>query len=230
MDFLGLRNLDVITDTLEIIQATRGVDLDIDDDRRSTTPTTLELLCRGDSIGVFQLEGGPMRALMRSLAPTQLRGRRRPRGAVPARARWRPTCTTTTPTGRTAGSRSSTSTPTPRSCSADTYGLMIYQESVMRVAQKFAGYSLAEADNLRKAMRQEDPRAHGEGAGEVRRRRARPPATARSSARSCSTSSSSSPTTPSTSRTRSATGSSPTRPPTSRRTTRSSTSPRCSPA
>jgi DNA polymerase III subunit alpha len=39
----------------------------------------------------------------------------------------------------------------------DTYGLMIYQESVMRVAQKFAGYSLAEADNLRKAMRQEDP-------------------------------------------------------------------------
>ena len=98
----------------------------------------------------------------------------------------------------------------------------------MRVAQKFAGYSLAEADNLRKAMRQEDPRADGEGAGEVRRRRARPPATARARHRRCSTSSSSSPTTPSTSRTPSATASSPTRPPTSRRTTRPSTSPRCS--
>ena len=47
--------------------------------------------------------------------PDQLRGRRRPRRPVPARARWPPTCTTTTPTGRTAGSRSSTSTPTPRS-------------------------------------------------------------------------------------------------------------------
>ena len=51
----------------------------------------------------------------------------------------------------------------------DTYGLMIYQESVMRVAQKIAGYSLAEADNLRKAMRQEDPRGDRQGAGEVRR-------------------------------------------------------------
>ena len=69
MDFLGLRNLDVISDALEIIKATRGVDLDIDaiplDDAE-----TLALLCRGDSIGVFQLEGGPMRSLMRSLAPT----------------------------------------------------------------------------------------------------------------------------------------------------------------
>src|SRR5205823_13511754 len=69
MDFLGLRNLDVISDTLEIIKATRGIDLDIDaiplDDAE-----TLALLCRGDSIGVFRLEGGPMRSLMRSLAPT----------------------------------------------------------------------------------------------------------------------------------------------------------------
>src|SRR5690606_6648549 len=69
MDFLGLRNLDVITDTLELIKQTRGIEVDIDrvplDDEK-----TFELLRRGDSIGVFQLEGGPMRALMRSLAPT----------------------------------------------------------------------------------------------------------------------------------------------------------------
>ena len=53
----------------------------------------------------------------------------------------------------------------------DTYGLMIYQESLMRVAQKFAGYSLAEADNLRKALRQEDAGPHRARAREVRRRR-----------------------------------------------------------
>ena len=69
MDFLGLRNLDVISDTQALVRATRAVDFDIDtiplDD-----PKTYELLRAGDSIGVFQLEGGPMRALMRSLAPT----------------------------------------------------------------------------------------------------------------------------------------------------------------
>ena len=78
---------------------------DIDDVPLDDDPT-FELLRRGDSIGVFQLEGGPMRALMRSLAPTVVRRRRRPRRPLPARARWRPTCTTTTPTARTAASRS----------------------------------------------------------------------------------------------------------------------------
>src|SRR3546814_16191152 len=69
MDFLGLRNLDVISDALEVIRESQGIELDIDsvplDDQAA-----LDLLCRGDSIGVFQLEGGPMRALMRSLAPS----------------------------------------------------------------------------------------------------------------------------------------------------------------
>ena len=112
MDFLGLRNLDVISDTLDVIRDTRGIELDIDavplDD-----PKTYELLGRGDSIGVFQLEGGPMRALIRSLQPTCFEDV----AALVALYRpgpWRPTCTTTTPTARTAGSRSPTSTPTPR--------------------------------------------------------------------------------------------------------------------
>ncbi|MBW3626570.1 MAG: DNA polymerase III subunit alpha, partial [Actinobacteria bacterium] len=68
MDFLGLRNLDVITDTVALVRAS-GVDLDIDDIPLDDEET-LALLRRGDSVGVFQLEGGPMRALMRSLAPT----------------------------------------------------------------------------------------------------------------------------------------------------------------
>ena len=69
MDFLGLRNLDVITDTLILIKSTRDFDLDIDrvdlDDKE-----TFRMLSRGDSIGVFQLESGPIRSLMRSLHPT----------------------------------------------------------------------------------------------------------------------------------------------------------------
>src|SRR5581483_6137929 len=69
MDFLGLRNLDVLTDTVELIRHTRGIDVDIDNIPLDDEPT-FELLRRADSIGVFQLEGGPMRALMRSLAPT----------------------------------------------------------------------------------------------------------------------------------------------------------------
>src|SRR5690606_8487870 len=69
MDFLGLRNLDVISDTIELIRRHKGVELDIDDVPLDDEET-LALLRRGDSIGVFQLEGGPMRALMRSLAPT----------------------------------------------------------------------------------------------------------------------------------------------------------------
>jgi DNA polymerase III subunit alpha len=69
MDFLGLRNLDVITDTVRIIRETRGVELDIDNVPLDDEPT-YEMLRRGDTIGVFQLEGSPLRALIRSLAPT----------------------------------------------------------------------------------------------------------------------------------------------------------------
>ena len=69
MDFLGLRNLDVITDTLKLITDTTDDHLDIDnvplDDEK-----TFELLAAGESIGVFQLESPPMRALMRALAPS----------------------------------------------------------------------------------------------------------------------------------------------------------------
>jgi DNA polymerase III subunit alpha len=149
MDFLGLRNLDVITDAVRLIESTRGVAIDIDnvplDDE-----ATYELLKRGDSIGVFQLEGGPMRALMRSLAPDSFED------VAALVALYRP--------GPMAANmhtdyaeRKNGRQPIDylhddaREILADTYGLMIYQESVMRIAQKFAGYSLADADNLRKA-------------------------------------------------------------------------------
>ena len=69
MDFLGLRNLDVIEDTVQMVRAIKDPTFDIDTVHLDDDPT-LAMLRRGDSIGVFQLEGGPMRALMRSLAPT----------------------------------------------------------------------------------------------------------------------------------------------------------------
>ena len=116
MDFLGLRNLDVISDCLELIKDTKGVELDIDAIELDDQPT-FELLKRGETIGVFQLESSPMRALIRSLAPTRST-MSPPWSPSIGPARWRRTCTTTTPTARTGESRWSSSTPTPRSCSA----------------------------------------------------------------------------------------------------------------
>jgi DNA polymerase-3 subunit alpha len=150
MDFLGLRNLDVISDALEIIEQTRGVRLDIDAVPLDDQPT-LDLLCRGDSIGVFQLEGGPMRALMRSLAPSSFED------VAALVALYRPGPMAANMHNDYADRKNGRKPveyfhPDAEELLADTYGLMIYQESVMRVAQKFAGYSLAQADSLRKAM------------------------------------------------------------------------------
>ncbi len=148
MDFLGLRNLDVITDTLAVLRDSGTfVDLDaipLDDE------ATLSLLRRGDSTGVFQLEGGPMRALMRSLAPTSFDDV----AALVALYRPGPMAANmhNDYADRKNGRKPVTYLhPDLEPLLADTQGLMIYQESVMRVAQRFAGYSLAEADNLRKA-------------------------------------------------------------------------------
>ena len=150
MDFLGLRNLDVLTDTVELIRHTRGIDVDIDNIPLDDEPT-FELLRRADSIGVFQLEGGPMRALMRSLAPTCFED------VAALVALYRPGPMAANMHNDYADRKNGRKPveyfhPDAEEILADTYGLMIYQESVMRVAQKFAGYSLADADLLRKAM------------------------------------------------------------------------------
>jgi DNA polymerase III subunit alpha len=150
MDFLGLRNLDVITDTVAMVRATKDPTFDIDvvplDDAR-----VFDLLGRGDTMGVFQLESPPMRALLKSLAPTSF-------GDVSAvLALYRPGPMSVNMHYDYADRKNGRQEVSyfhedAREVLGDTYGLMIYQESVMRVAQKFAGYSLAEADSLRKAM------------------------------------------------------------------------------
>jgi DNA polymerase-3 subunit alpha len=154
MDFLGLRNLDVLEVTLDLIEATEGARPAIDavplDD-----PKTFEMLQRGDTIGVFQLEGGPVRSLLRSLVPTSfediaaLTALYRP---GPMAQNWHNEYADRKngrkPVGYPHGDLEDILEPT--------YGLMIYQEQLMRVAQRLAGYSLEEADNLRKATGKKD--------------------------------------------------------------------------
>jgi DNA polymerase III subunit alpha len=150
MDFLGLRNLDVISDTVAMLQADTAPTFDIDDIALDDE-ATLELLQRGSGIGVFQLEGGPMRALMRSLKPTSFDD------VAALVALYRPGPMAANMHNDYADRKNGRKPieyihPDLEELLGDTYGLMIYQESVMRVAQKIAGYSLAEADLLRKAM------------------------------------------------------------------------------
>ncbi len=149
MDFLGLRNLDVIEIALDLIEAGSGVRPDIDnvslDDEK-----TFDLLRAGDTIGVFQLEGGPMRALIRSVAPSTFEDV----SAVLALYRPGPMAQNwhNEYADRKNG-RKPISYPHPalEEVLAPTYGLMVYQEQLMRVSQQLAGYSLEDADNLRKA-------------------------------------------------------------------------------
>jgi DNA polymerase III subunit alpha len=150
MDFLGLRNLDVITDAEAMIRAQRDPgfvveEIPLDDQ------ATFDLLSRGDTIGVFQLESPPMRQLLKAMAPNSFEDV----SAVLALYRPGPMSVNM---HYDYADRKNERKPVEyfhedaEEVLGDTYGLMIYQESVMRVAQKFAGYSLAEADNLRKAM------------------------------------------------------------------------------
>ncbi len=154
MDFLGLRTLSVIENALDLIELSEGARPDIDDVPLDDEPT-LELLRRGDSIGVFQLEGTPMRALMRSLAPTSFDDV----AALVALYRPGPMAANmhNDYADRKNGRKSiSYLHDDLEPLLSDTQGLMIYQESVMRVAQRFAGYTLEEADNLRKACGKKD--------------------------------------------------------------------------
>ncbi len=149
MDFLGLRNLDVMEITLDLVERSTGVRPDIDnvplDDEK-----TFDLLRAADTIGVFQLEGGPMRALIRALAPSTFEDV----AALVALYRPGPMAANmhTDYADRKNGRKPVVYDHDDlEEILGPTFGLMIYQEQLMRVSQKLAGYSLEEADNLRKA-------------------------------------------------------------------------------
>lgn len=150
MDFLGLRNLDVMDITIKLIEKSQDKKVDIDnvplDDKK-----TFELLRNAQTIGVFQLEGGPMRSLIRSLQPTRFEDV----AALVALYRPGPMAANmhTDYADRKNGRKPVTYYHEDvRDILEPSFGLMIYQEQLMRVAQKLANYTLEEADNLRKAM------------------------------------------------------------------------------
>jgi len=154
MDFLGLRNLTIINDALDNIEANRDErlvleDLTLDD------AASYELLTRGDTLGVFQLDGGPMRSLLRLMKPDSFEDI----SAVLALYRPGPmgvdshTNYALRKNGQQEIKPIHAELEEPlRDILGGTYGLIVYQEQVMEAAQKLAGFSLGQADILRRAM------------------------------------------------------------------------------
>ncbi|GAB2879162.1 DNA polymerase III subunit alpha [Nocardioides pacificus] len=154
MDFLGLRNLTVLDDAL--INITRNRDEKVVlEDLELTDETTYRLLQRGDTLGVFQLDGGPMRALLRSMRPDTFEDI----SAVGALYRPGPMgADSHNKYARRKTGREAVEPLHPELAEAleevlgETYGLIVYQEQVMAIAQQLAGYTLGQADLLRRAM------------------------------------------------------------------------------
>lgn len=154
MDFLGLRNLTVLDDALENIKRNRDIDLVLED-LTFDDPATYDLLARGDTLGVFQLDGGPMRALLRSMKPDKFEDI----SAVGALYRPGPMgADSHNKYARRKNGREPIDPIHPEleeplaKVLGETYGLIVYQEQVMEIAQVLAGFSLGQADNLRRAM------------------------------------------------------------------------------
>jgi DNA polymerase-3 subunit alpha len=154
MDFLGLRNLSVLDDALANIKENQGVDVVLEDLPLSDQKT-FELLSRGDTLGVFQLDGGGMRSLLRAMSPDSFED------ISAVIALYRPGPMGENSHNDYADRKNGRKRVEPihpelsevlQEILGDTYGLIVYQEQVMAIAQKVAGFTLGRADLLRKAM------------------------------------------------------------------------------
>ena len=154
MDFLGLRNLTVIDDALHNIKRNRAIEVVLEDLPLDDT-ATFELLQRGDTLGVFQLDGGPMRALLRSMRPDKFED------ISAVSALYRPGPMGADSHNKYARRKTGREPITPihpelaeplAEILDETYGLIVYQEQVMAIATKLAGYTLGAADVLRRVM------------------------------------------------------------------------------
>ena len=159
MDFLGLRNLTVIGDCIENIKTNRGIDLDLEALETEDVPT-YELLSRGDTLGVFQLDSGGMRELLKRMEPTCFDD------IVAALALYRPGPMGVGAHWAYADRKNGREEITPihpeleeplREILDETYGLIVYQEQIMRISQKVANYTAGQADGFRKAMGKKKP-------------------------------------------------------------------------
>ncbi|HEY5053798.1 MAG TPA: DNA polymerase III subunit alpha [Solirubrobacterales bacterium] len=148
MDFLGLRNLDVIEDAIAIIQRSRGETIDMEqipiDDAK-----TYAMLAKGDSTGVFQFESEGMRDALRKVGPTEFAD------LVALGALYRPGAMAYIPAyakGKKDPSTVRYPDPRLRAITEETHGCVIYQEQLMEISRSMAGFTGAEADDLRKAI------------------------------------------------------------------------------
>ena len=154
MDFLGLRNLTVLDDCLHHIEVNRGQRVVLED-LPTDDANTFALLTRGDTLGVFQLDSGPIRALLRSMQPDSFED------IAAVLALYRPGPMGANAHNDYADRKNGRKPSVPihpelaeplADILGDTYGLIVYQEQVMAIAQRLAGYSLGKADLLRRAM------------------------------------------------------------------------------
>ena len=164
MDFLGLRNLTILDDAIENIKLNRDEDIDLDELSKTLDDrATYDLLGRGDTLGVFQLDGGGMRSLLRLMQPDNFED------ISAALALYRPGPMGVNAHTNFALRKNGKQEVVPLDPQLKgklqqemidaldpilgmTYGLVIYQEQVMEIAQKLAGYTLGNADLLRRAM------------------------------------------------------------------------------
>jgi DNA polymerase-3 subunit alpha len=152
MDFLGLRTLTVLRNALELIRQNHGVDVDLNripaDD-----PKTLELFSRGQTVGVFQFESSGMQDYLRKLRPTSIHD------LVAMNALYRPGPMENIPDfiDRKHGRKTIEYLhPKLEETLRETYGIIVYQEQVIKIASDIAGFSLAKADMMRRAMGKKD--------------------------------------------------------------------------
>src|SRR5881296_3350325 len=152
MDFLGLRTLTVISDAVRLVEESKGVELDLDrlplDDKK-----TYEMLSEAKTFGVFQLESSGMRDALRGLRPGQLED------LIAMVSLYRPGPMELIPDfiqrkhGR---SKITYEHPAMEKFTRETYGIMVYQEQIMQIASEMAGFTMGEADILRRAMGKKD--------------------------------------------------------------------------
>ncbi len=148
MDFLGLKTLTLIKDTVKIVKAKHGIEL-VPDDFPLDDEKTYELFQRGDTVGIFQYESPGMQKHMKDLRPTVFDD------LIAMNALYRPGPMEYIPTFITRKNGMAEITydlPEMEEYLKETYGITVYQEQVMLLSQKLAGFSKGEADVLRKAM------------------------------------------------------------------------------
>lgn len=151
MDFLGIRNLTIISETIELLKKQDNIELNLEEIPLNDR-STYELLQQGDTTGIFQLESQGMRAVLRKLKPTTFNDL----VAILALYRPGPMQNIDLYIKRRSGEKFTYIDEDLKDILKETYGIIVYQEQIMEIARVFAGYTLEEADLLRVGISKKD--------------------------------------------------------------------------